>query len=157
MKKGIQNIISGVGLGDLKFGLSKAQVEAIMGEPEEVETSDAEDEAKSETWHYDKQYLSMSFDEEEDWKLVAISVSSDFYEFEGEKLIGLKKSDLLSKLSEIGVEDLVLEDTITEGDVLLESYFSDEKSMSFWLEDGAVADVQWTILFIDEDTIDWPV
>lgn len=156
MKKDLQNIISGIGLGYLKFGITREQVKSFLGEPDEVEKSDLDDESLSETWHYDDLELSMSFDQEEDWKLVAISVSSDFYEFEGLKLIGMTKDEFLSVLEEKGIKDIELEDSITEDKVLLEHYFSDAKAMSFWVEDGVVADVQWTIAFIDEDTVDWP-
>ena len=156
MKKELQNIISGIGLGHIKFGISREQIEVLLGEPDEVEETDLGEESLSETWHYDELEVSMSFDQDEDWKLVAISVSSDFYEFEGLKLIGLTTTDFLAQLQEIGVEDVELEDSMTEDKVLFEHYYSEDKAMSFWLEDGVVADVQWTIVFVDENTIDWP-
>jgi hypothetical protein len=32
----------------------------------------------------------------------------------------------------------------------------DEKSINFWLTNGVCDEVQWSPLFIDDDTIKWP-
>ena len=32
----------------------------------------------------------------------------------------------------------------------------EDKSLSFWLNDDVLDEIQWTPFFIDEDTLDWP-
>lgn len=157
MKAELKKIISGYGLGELKFGSTRDEVKALLGEPDAVEcesNSDDEDDV-TESWHYDSLELSMSFDQEEDWRLVTFAVTSDFYTFEDESFIGMSKSDLESSMEKLDVEDLDVE--INEDKTAThELYFSEELALNFWVEDDKVTEVQWSLLFIDEDTIDWP-
>ena len=77
-------------------------------------------------------------------ELGTISVSSDHYLFEGEKLIGLsrdkvdkqhKKMDLSSKWEEFK--------EIEEGGDLLTN---EEEGLSFWFEDGILIEIQWEVV-----------
>lgn len=158
MKKEFQQIKAGVGLGALKFGATREEVKVLLGAPdatEETQNSDEEGDL-SESWHYDALELSMSFDQEEDWRLVTLAVTSDFYEFEGKTLIGLSRADLVSTLAKLEVEDLDLEDSDGEEASTHELYTSDDLGLNFWVEDDKVTEVQLSLLFIDEETIDWP-
>ena len=158
MKNELQKIISGVGLGELKFGATREQVKALLGEPDAVEqiSNSDSDEDRSESWHFDALELSMSFDEEEDWRLVTLAVTSDFYELEGIKLIGLSRADFITTLEKMDVDDLELEDDDDEEEAVHELYSSDDLGLNFWVEDNKVTEVQLSLLFIDEETIDWP-
>ena len=78
----MKNILKGVGLGNLKFGIYTSDVEEELGNPSETEKN----EEDGENWHYDDYDLSMSFDE--DFKLVTIAVSDESYLLEGVNLIG---------------------------------------------------------------------
>ena len=158
MKKEFQKIISGVGLGELKFGSTRAQVKAILGDPDAVEKSSYSDsdEDQTESWHYDALELSMSFDADEEWRLVTLAVTSDFYEFEGVKLIGLSRAEFISTLEKMDVDDLELEDNDGDDAPVHELYSSDELGLNFWVEDDKLTEVQLSLLFIDEETIDWP-
>ena len=77
MKQEIKNIQFGIGLGIIKFGMSRDQVKIILGEPNEKELHYDEDANidASELWHYDDLDISISFDQEEDWKLVTLAVT----------------------------------------------------------------------------------
>ena len=68
MKKELKDIKPGIGLGNLKFGMSRAEVKLMLGEPTFVDKyshSDS-DEDLTESWEYEELELSMSFDEDED-------------------------------------------------------------------------------------------
>lgn len=159
MRKEIQNINSGVGLGNLKFGLSRKQVKDFLGEPDDIDSysySDSEMDL-TESWHFDELELSMSFDKEDDWRLVTISVSSDYYKFKNFNPIGVSKTDLLSELDKLGIVDLEYEDFATLENPTHELYSSDELGINFWLDDNFVTEVPWSPLFIDDETIDWPI
>ena len=101
MKKALKEIKPGYGLGNLKFGMTRAEVKLMLGEPSFIDKYSHSDSADdlTESWEYDDLGLSISFDEEENWKLIMISITSDFYELNGVSLIGLKEKELLMKLS----------------------------------------------------------
>jgi len=152
------DIKPGIGLGDIKFGMSREQVKAIMGEPDETEQfsySDT-DEDITESWHYDEYELSIGFDEDADWRLMTFAVSSDDYKLQGKKLVGKKQSDLMNALKELKIENLETEDASTPENPNCLYLISEEKSISFWIENGKVSEIQWGPEFLDEDTIRWP-
>ncbi len=158
MKKALKDIKPGFGLGNLKFGMTKAEVKLMLGEPsfiDEYSHTDS-DEDLTESWEYDELELSISFDEEEGWKLIMISVNSDFYELEGVSLIGLGEKELLRKLEAINLGKLNLEDSSEYDGQDQKVIEIDDKSINFWLKDGVLDEIQWSPLFLDDDTIVWP-
>lgn len=158
MKNQLKEIKPGIGLGPVKFGMSRAEVKLILGEPSNIEKfsySDS-DQDLTESWEFEDQGISLSFDEEEKWKLTMISITSKFYELEGKSLIGLNIEDLLEQLYKFNYGDVDVEDC--SDDDIFDNKLIDivEKSISFWLNDDVLDEIQWTPFFIDEDTIDWP-
>ena len=158
MLKELVEIKPGIGLGFLKFGMSREQVKELLGEPTFIDKyshSDALNDA-TESWEYDELYLSISFDEAENWKLMMFSVSSDFYELEEASLIGLNEKKLIDQLDEIDFGNVYVEDCSENDDEDLKVIEIDEKSINFWLTNGVLDEIQWSPLFIDDDTIKWP-
>ena len=158
MKQETKDIQFGIGLGVLKFGMSREQVKTILGEPNEKELHYDEDinVDASELWHYDDLDVSISFDQEEDWKLVTLAVTSNFYQLNGKSLIGLSKKALMAELKTSQIEDLDIEDLSSEDSpnhVLLSSL---SLGVNFWLDAGILEEIQWGPDFIDDDTIKWP-
>jgi len=101
MKDNVKNIESNKGLSDLLFGMSKDQVKTLLGEATETESYDGdegEELGKVEIWHYDALDLSVGFEEAEDWTLMSISVTGDFYEMAGKSLIGKSIEEVSSAL-----------------------------------------------------------
>jgi hypothetical protein len=158
MKKSLKEIKPGVGLGALKFGMNRAEVKLMLGEPSFVDKYSHSDSVNdlTESWEYEDLELSISFDEEEDWKLMMISVTSNFYELKGISLIGMKEKEVLKQLDNLDLGNLNLEDcsdTDSDEQKVIEI---DEQSINFWLIDGVLDEIQWSPLFIDDDTIKWP-
>lgn len=157
-KTEIKDILAGEGLGKIKFGISRDELKAIIGEPDEIERADSpesEDGGLIEIWHYDELELSVSFDEEENWRLINIAVSSSDYEFMGQQIIGLENEKAIAKLKELGLENLTYEDFVPyNGTTDLKVLSSEELNMNFWLENGALTEIQWEPLFIDDDMYD---
>ena len=157
-KNKLKNIQPGNGLGILKFGISREEAEKLLGKPNEIEEhaySDG-DTAHSEAWHYDDLELSIEFDEEEDWRLVTISVSSDFYEFKRKKFIGLSESKLISLLKELEIDDYEVEELSPVENPSQKLISIDKFALNFWFENDVLMEIQWYPLYIDDDTIDWP-
>lgn len=143
----------GVGIAGIKFGMSKAEVEGILGKPNDVEKElyGEDEEAMLESWHYDEKDLSVGFDEDEDWKLITVAVSEESYTLKGNQVIGLSLEKMIDTLNSVGIDDLELEE-----DEEISVLYADNLSMKVWLENKVVTEVQWGPLFKDEDTIAWP-
>jgi len=158
MLKELREIKPGIGLGFLKFGMSRDQVKELLGEPTFIDKyshSEASNDA-TESWEYDELFLSISFDEAENWKLMMFSVSSDFYELEEVSLIGLNEKKLVDQLDEIDLGEVYVEDCSEDDNEDHKVIEIDSKSINFWLANGILDEIQWSPLFIDDDTIKWP-
>jgi hypothetical protein len=128
-----------------------------LGEPSETEgySYTDTDEDLTESWHYDDLELSLSFDEELDWKLSTIAVSAADYQLMSKKVIGLTEKNLLNFLKEAGFNNLETEDDIDESpDSKL--IISDEKAITFWIEEGTVTEIQWGPFIVDDEAVIWP-
>lgn len=154
----MNNILIGEGLETIKFGMSREEVKAILGEPTEIETETIEDEAETvevDTFHYDEQELSLLFDSSVDFKLISIATSSEDTILKERKLIGLTESDLLDALDQMGFEDITDEDF--ESDSEGENMFSSEEySISFYVDNNEVTEIIFNPEFTEEGEIIWP-
>lgn len=155
--KEMKDIKPGEGLGIIKFGMTRAQVQALLGEPDDMDAyADPDLDYASESWHYDELEVSLTFDEDVDWKLVTIAVSSPDYELHNKKLIGLSTEALLEAVKDLELGEYETEDWSSEEvpDHKLISFPGPQ--LNFWLEDGELTEIQWGLLFSDEETVRWP-
>lgn len=148
----------GQGLGKIQFGMTRDQVKAILGEADDVDSYslDNSDTDLSEAWEYDDLQLSLSFDEEDDWKLSTLATASASYLFKGKKLIGLDQNNLITELKKLDITDLQVEDCSNSefpDHVLIEV---ESLSLNFWLDDGILEEIQWAPLFDQNECIIWP-
>jgi len=158
LKKVLKEIKPGYGLGVLKFGMSRAEVKLLLGDPSFIDKyshSDSKNDL-TESWDYDELNLSLSFDEEEKWKLMMISVASDFYELKNENLIGLGEEKIINKLKVLNFQNLDLEDCSERDDENHKVIEVEDESINFWFNDGVLDEIQWSPFFINDDTIKWP-
>lgn len=158
MKVNVKDIKIGTGLGDIKFGSTKEKLKYLIGEPDEIDSYNAsgeEDGYLTEAWHYDEYEFSVSFDEEDNWKLTTISISSPECTFNDNQLIGKGMDEVLQLIDseELGENEL---DDLSDDNI-------DQKLMSFlpaslnlWFENGKLSEIQWGVLWSDEDTPCWP-
>jgi hypothetical protein len=152
------DILPGIGLGKLKFGMSRDDVKAILGEPDHQETTHyGEDESdQSDAWEYHPLRLDLSFEEAEDWRLMIISVSSEDYHLKGSSLIGLDMDELMEELEVLGIKDLEIEDLSSEDHPNQKLISSESLAINFWLHENILEEIQWGPQFIDDETIQWP-
>lgn len=154
----INLIEEGQGLGVLKFGLERNAVELILGVPDEKKrySYSKDEEDLTESWYYYSLDLFLGFDQEDDWRLVTIAITSTKYNFKGFSPIGLKKGELKSKLDTVGISDLEFEDYSSIENPSYELLSSDSLGINFWFDENRLSEVQWGPLFIDDETINWP-
>ncbi len=153
-----KEILPGIGLSSIKFGMTRPEVEKVLGKPDEQEISSYsdDDENMNDSWVYHELGLDLSFDEDDDWRLVILSVSSEDYTLMGKDLMGMAMDDLMNELTDLKIEDLEIEDMSSEENPDHKLISSEATGLNFWLQDGELEEIQWGPNFIDDDTIDWP-
>ncbi len=158
MNVNLSDIKIGKGLGDIQFGCTKEKLKYLIGAPEEIDSYNAsgeEDGYLTESWHYDEYEFSVSFDEEDNWKLTTISISSPEAKFNGNQLIGKGIDEVLEALKDEDFGENELDDLSDDNiDQKLISFIA--ASLNLWFEDGALSEIQWGVLWSDEDTPRWP-
>jgi hypothetical protein len=158
MNVNVTDVKVGNGLGDVLFGINKEKLKYLLGEPDEIDTYNAsgdEDEFLTETWHYDEYEFSVSFDEEDNWRLTTFSISSPDCNINGHQLIGKKLDDVIKILDAENFGDNELENLSDDNNEhKLISYVS--SSLNLWFENNLLSEIQWGVLWTDEDTPKWP-
>lgn len=142
----------------LRFGMSRDDVRAVLGEPEQVNDDggdeddgggggDGDEGAVVEAWYYWTHGIALSFDEEVDWKLCAIEVTSADTELDGQRPIGMTIEQARAALSGAEIE--------WDGDEM-EPAGVDAWSLNMWIEDDKIASLQWSVGFDENDQENWP-
>ncbi|MCB0538952.1 MAG: hypothetical protein KDE33_15675 [Bacteroidetes bacterium] len=152
-----QVIKIGKGLNDIRFGIYRETLKKTLGEPTEIEQlsaneDDDEDEYFVEVWHYDEMDLSFSFDEEDDWRLMSIAANSDEMVFNGKNIKGISLAELKELVSEEELGEM--EEEMLDDNQKVVSILS--SSINFWFENDALTEVQWGVLWTNEDIPKWP-
>lgn len=147
----------GQGIDNIKFGMNRDDVKRILGEPNEVEnySFSSEEHYLTESWFYEDKKLSLSFGEDDDWRLVTISSFSEECKIDDNDIIGINKNALLNLMSAIQIDDMFTEDLSDDEDSQI-VFGSDAKGINFLVKDDTVVEIQFGPLFKDEDTIIWP-
>jgi len=160
MQNNIKEIIPGVGLGAIKFGMTRDEVKKIAGKPDDVENLPGFEEEVNdelESWHYDEHEFSLVFDADYDWRLVSIAVSDPFFTFHGKSIVGMEKQEVLDLFAEHTIEISNVEDVSDEENPDLELIESDDEGIMVWFENDEVIEVQ-ILPDVEEDgeTLIWP-
>ncbi len=152
MSNDFQTILPGEGFGELRFGMSRAEVKKVVGAPDEIEEipfSDEDENDTIETWHYDKHDFSLSFEKSMDNRLASIATSSPDAKLHGEFLVDKTKDEVLAALKKMDIgefeEELIEEDADTT--VTLISLY--DAGVNLWFENDYLTEIQWGI-FEDE-------
>ena len=155
-----KNIEIGMGVLGLEFGMNRKDVKELLGKPDEIEKIKPEednedyDEGVVEVWHYDEHELSVTFDEQEDWLVAAMAVSSPDYLFQGVSMIGVSSEEVMQQLELMGfagfeVEDLEIEDNEDLNEYQVCSIFS--AGLHLWFENGMTTEMQWGPVWEEEE------
>ena len=124
------SIEPGQGVGDLLFGMTKAEVENFLGKPEDLEEGFWEDGSGYEVHYYDEIGLELTFSEEQ---LQQIEIRADV-KWQGFAFLGKKKKKVQQWLEKKGFA-FEFDD---ESDV----FALEKESLYLWLEEGTVELIQ---------------
>lgn len=148
----MKEINIGVGFDNVKFGITRDELKEILGKPDEIEKfsySESEDDL-TEVWHYDTHELSASFDEDEDWCLSMLATSSPEFSLGGFKLVGLSKDEVIGKISDLSLGEMIEEDWSTEDSSNHKLLSFDSSSLNLWFDRDHLSEIQWGPL-VDDD------
>ncbi len=157
MSKFSYEIKAGKGINTIIFGCKRELLKQTLGEPTEKEIYNAteDEDYQTEDWHYDELETSFSFDEEDGWRLTTIATSSPEATIKGKKLIGLSVDEALAQTEGMDLGDNQLEDFSDEGENQKLISFLDT-GINLWFENDVLSEIQWAVLWSDEDTPEWP-
>lgn len=160
MNPHIKQIIPGVGIDQLKFGMTRDQVKDLLGPPEDVDNiPDDEDMMieSLESWFYDGLELTLVFDEDYDWKLVSIAISDGYYTLFGDSVVGKDAQEVMDMLAKHKVEITDRVDVSDDDTEDMEIIESENEGLMIWLMDGKAIEIQ-IVPEVDEDgaTLKWP-
>ena len=146
MSLDLVTVLPNEGLGDLKFGMTRKEVKALIGEPDEIENSPFyEDEESVEMWHYDKHDFSIVFENDPKSTLEYIATSSPDTILCGEKLINKTYDEVLKFLEKTDCGKYEKEEFEEGGDMVTLLYFN-ENQVNLWFDDGILTEIQWNII-----------
>ncbi len=154
----MNDIILGQGLGKLLFGSTREDINEMMGEPSEIESVEGDNESGAmEAWHYDDQHLSLSFEEDCNWKLTSITSASPEVLFEGIDLIGLSQSEVLEQMDVFNLGEFELEDLSTEGVPNQTIATNTDFSLNLFFDHDILTEIQWGPFWDNESEMPlWP-
>ena len=144
--------VLGQGIGDIKVGLTMDEVETIMGKPEEVETSEEDEEFEYEVWNYWEEGYSFYFDEDDDYRLGLIETANEEVTMFGEKIFQMKQAEVEALLKNKGLSNPDKE-TLETG----EKHVTYEKEMlDMYFEKDALVTVKFGVHVTDDLEVMWP-
>ncbi|TRX70441.1 hypothetical protein [Carboxylicivirga sp. M1479] len=154
----MKDITLGQGLGKIIFGLNRDEISQLIGEPSEIEKMDGDkDSGAMEAWHYDDQHLSLSFEEDCNWKLTSITSASPELLFEGIDLIGLSQGEVMEQMEVFNLGEFDMEDLSSE--ILLEQSLAanSDFSLNLFFDHDILTEIQWGPFWDDEAEMPmWP-
>lgn len=150
------HLLLGKGIGEIVFGMSRNDIENILGKPDEVESIRYSDDERSVTWYYYDKALDFTFDSTDDYKLSYITTDSNEYHIEKKIKVGLKYDELLDFIEELelglyDIEDMSSEDLQHQ---LLISF--DSKSLNLWFDNKVLTEIQFGPFYDEDDKPQWP-
>ena len=147
----VRTIKIGVGLGDVRFGILREDAKRLLGEPDDIL---AEGESfGGELWVYERQSVALGFQSEDGYRLGSIEVKSPDATLSGVAVIGLPVHEAALALRD--VFSFPLEAVFDDGEEPEQLRFRD-LAISFWVEDGTIESISWSVTVNETDELLWP-
>ena len=140
----------GIGLGGLRFGASREQVEAYLGVPEQI----SEDMMAGDitfAWYYWDKGITAHFEGRNDYRLGMLQVSNSEAMVSGKKFIGMPQKELLKLLAttDLGKFDI-------DADPDWPSVTAEDLGLTFVLKKNKVESLQISTLMDENEEDIWP-
>jgi len=149
-------ILPHIGFGSIKFGMEEHEVSTFIGDPDETEIQNYGDGDEATVLYYDEIGISMSFDKEENYRLVEVSFELDNFILRDAIKVGMSKADFMSKLESLDLGEYELEDMTDEGFDDKQLYVFEKENINIWMDDDKITSIQIGPEWVDDETIRWP-
>lgn len=149
------NITIGEGIDSIKFGITREELNSKLGDPSEVEQfciEEDENEYYTEAWHYDDHNVSFTFDEEDNWRLTTIASNDDSLTLSDNKIADVSSEKIIALINDLNLGEYEIEELEEDQKVITVL----ASSINFWFENDELSEVQWGVLWENEDTPKWP-
>ncbi len=148
----------GRGLGTISFGISKDDLEDILGEPDHIDSFENDDPSLGEThvWSYESLKLSFTFEEMDQFKLGMISTHGDQQILRESIRVGMKKQLVLDTLEGLNMANYAEEDHSNLDNPNHTLVAVDEKSLYLWFDNDVLSEIQWFPYYDEDEEIIWP-
>lgn len=151
-----KEIVPGRGVGEVLLGMTRDQVEKIIGKPDEIEEVDYDDGESAITWFYYDLQIDLNFESEDELRLSFISVENENYSLGGKINVGMDKQAVLKACEELGFSNVEIEDFSSEDVPNQELIGLEKENLNFWLTDGKLDEIQFGPFWEDDETPIWP-
>ncbi|NRB40739.1 MAG: hypothetical protein HRU20_20095 [Pseudomonadales bacterium] len=152
-------IIPGIGIGAIRFGISETDLIDSLGKPDEIdelEHIEGNDDWYRELYYYDLN-LSFSFEKEHDYKLGDISVNGKGHSLAGQDIFGFNIKWAKKFITDNFSYEIIYEDCTWNKPETSELLSIDKLGLSLWFTSGFLSEIICTYLFEDDnETIIWP-
>jgi hypothetical protein len=149
-------IFPGKGIGNIRLGMTKAEVEKILGSPDDQEVIEYEDDESSCTFYYFDLEIDLTFESEDDDRLCFISVENEKFSLEDKIRIGQNKEEVIKYCKELKYSEPELEDLSSEDIPNQELLSLDNENINFWFTDNCLDEIQIGTFWKDDETPIWP-
>jgi hypothetical protein len=152
------DIKPGIGIGQIKFGISEEQLIAILGKPIFVKEGEYIEKSGdySRELFYQKD-LSFTFDTEDSYRLGLITIRNSGHLLYGRDLIGLPMAFVKSIISKKVSEIPKYKNWSHENALNHISLDYDKLGLCFWFDNDLLDEIQCSYLFHEDgDTVIWP-
>jgi len=124
-----------IGVAEVYFGQTMAEVRAIWGDPESIDTFfplEENPEDRNVDWYFSPG-IELSFDSEDNFRLTSITCESNICVYNKLPIIGISVSELKLRFPSVKLND--------EFYFAIDEYRHPESEMSLWVQNGVVTAV----------------
>lgn len=149
-------IILGQGFDDIKLGMEREEVLAILDSPSYIDEYAHDTGGEAHTYYYDDIGVELTFESEDDFRLSYISVSNDRFHLKQSIRNGQTMDEVLKLVKHIGFSEAEVEDVSESDDENHELVSFEPENLNLWFIDGILDEIEIGPFWRDDDTPIWP-
>ncbi|MFP4047769.1 MAG: hypothetical protein ACLFT4_08450 [Bacteroidales bacterium] len=146
----------GQGFDKIKLGMTKQEVNQILGDPDEIEEFDYADGDHSISYFYNDIGCEITFESEHDYLLSYLAVHSKKFHIKNKIRIGMSVKETLNAADSLNLSKAVKQDLSEEDLPEQELYSFDAENINLWFVDNILDEIEIGPYWKDDDTPIWP-
>jgi hypothetical protein len=150
-------IIPGKGIGNILLGMKIADVEKILGKPDDKEVIEYDDGENSCTLYYFDLQVDLTFESDDDDRLSFISIENEQFSIGGKVKVGQSIDEVKNLCKTLNFGEPELEDMSSDDAPNQKLLSYDDENINFWFTDNSLDEIQIGPYWKDDETPIWPV